>query len=350
MPENITEDYQYRKQDDYSAYLHYIVIMEDGLVYPEMDAASEPILEVERGERFELSAELKPDVNADEIWYRIHWSRTEEDEDTGEEIETAYYGYVSGTIADYREFQMDKAYSETLTMAEEINDENSVYVYVTNRNNEHGLPPDTGLRDEFDKVVDAFGMLQDQSAPAYQTQSTDGELRYIPDGEMVKILEIDREWAHVYIPEYEQSYYIPSDYIKYFFSKPGSTIDNLSQSIVIDRKNQNIMYFEVDAVTGNWELLSMSYVSTGTTSEYADPTPLGIFMVQKIRIETPYPSDGRPGIEAGYMPYTIRFSGGAYNHGVPVNNKVDDSGNVTKGRSRESHPSLGVQAGIAYVC
>ncbi len=327
MPENIPVDFKYHYQDKYVAFPDYVVLMDDGYVYPEMNVSSEPIMEVEYGDRFETSARLVAQENTGVSWYRIHWTESEKVEGTDEYQDVEYYGYVNSLIAEYRQFQLKTAYEETLMIANAINDENSLYVYVVNRSNDNGMAPDSGLTDQFGKVVDKYGVLRDQSAPAYSERNTTSEFRYIPDGTMVQILDIDREMAQIYVPEYDQTYFMPSQYLKYYFSEPESTITDLTKCIVIDRKNQNTMYFEANEETGEWELLSMSFVSTGTYSEAQDPTPLGIFMVQKKQDKFEYDFDDRA-VRAGYAPYALRFSGGAYIHGIPTNYVFDSAGAI----------------------
>jgi len=343
MPTAVAINYKYRKQDDYLAYMNYIVMLQDSHVYSEMNAMTEPIMDADYGDRFEISARLVVYEDIDLSWYRVHWTETVEDEATEEEIEVERFGYVNSTVADYRTFQLADAFSKTIALSQDINDESTMYVYVDNRNNENGLPPDSGRVDEYGKTVDAYGVLQDQAAPAYAIAAMTGEFRYIPDGTIAKILDIEKYGAaHVYLPQYDAEYYIPSEYMKYYYSEPKSMIDTLTECIVIDRTNQNIMYFEVDSETAEWEVLSMSFASTGAHSDVMDPTPLGIYAVQKVRISQEYDFDSRPGVRAGYMPYVILFSGGAYIHGVPTNYRFDDAGVMTKPSPRESHSSIGV--------
>ncbi|MEX1307274.1 MAG: L,D-transpeptidase [Eubacteriales bacterium] len=343
MSDEVPVNFKYRYQDRYIAYPDYVVFIDDGYIYSEMSVLTEPIKEVEYGERYIVSARLVAQPTTDVSWYRIHWTQSERVEGKDERVDVEHYGYVNSLVAGYREFQLETAYEETLMIAKAINDEDSLYVYVVNRSNSNGKAPDSGLTDEFGKTVDQFDVLRDQSAPAYSERSTDGEFRYIPDGTMVQILDIDREMAQVYIPEYDAEYYIPSEYLKYYFSDPESTITDLSECIVIDRKNQNIMYFELNEETGEWELLSMSYISTGTYSEIQDPTPLGIFMVQKRQAAFEYDFDNRAA-RAGYAPYALRFSGGAYLHGIPTNYVFDAAGNlISKPSPQEFLQSIGTE-------
>jgi len=331
MPADLTQNFKYSKQD---WFLDYIVAMEDGIIFDSPDISSNQLTEIDFGDRMQTSAKIVVSPDDEVFWYRVHWTDKEENES---------FGYVQSSVAEYRTYQIDRAYEDTLFIEQKVNDEDSLYVYVVNRKNSVGVAPDTGLRDEFDKPIDEFGVLQDQSAPAYKNRALTGEFRYVPDGTLVEIVDPGESVAEVYIPQYDENYFIPREYLKYFWSDPKSTIERVTQSIVIDRKNQNIMYFEVNKETDEWEILSMSFVSTGTESEYADPTPLGFFMVQKKSGNFEYDFDGSNGVRAGIAHHVLRFSGGAYNHGVPLNYKKDEKGNLALPRIRESHPSLGVQ-------
>lgn len=51
---------------------------------------------------------------------------------------------------------------------------------------------------------------------------------------------------------------------------------------------------------------------------YQQPTPQGIYLVQRKLSEMLYLKDGTDE-EGGFAPYACRFTGGAYLHGVPVN-------------------------------
>jgi lipoprotein-anchoring transpeptidase ErfK/SrfK len=330
FPANIKQNFKYDKQE---WFLNYIVALSDGFIYKEPSIYANQIEKIDYGDRMETSAMIVSDTIGH--WYRVHWKDKEENE---------FFGYVHNSIADYRQFLLDKAYEDTGMLQKKVDEENSFYVSINNRNNANGFAPETNLTDEYGKIIDQYGVLHDQSAPAYIENSKSSEFRYICDGTLVEVINKTDNLVEIYVPQYDENFFTPRKYLKYKDSDPKTSIEKLTESIVIDRTNQNIMYFEVNKETDEWELLTMSYVSTGTESVYADPTPIGFFMVQKVRIQFEYPSDENEGIEAGYAPYVIRFSGGAYNHGVPLNYTKDKLGNIVKPNTRESHPSLGVKA------
>ena len=338
FPDGLTTNFIFNHSNQ-ERFLDYVVVMSDGFIYPEMDASAEPMAEADYSERYLVSAKLVKGEAETGTWYRIHWTKTVDDE------EVMFTGYISDEIADYREFQIEAAYADVLFLAGKIDE--GEYSYVVNRSNEVSKSSDIdmpydGQVNEFGKPVDDYGTLQDQASPVFENEDMTGAYRYAPDGSLADVLSVGEAMCKIYLPEFDGTYYIPREYLRRSYAKDDIAIEKLSEVAVVDRKNQNIMYFELSRETDEWELLSMSYVSTGTSSEYADPTPLGYFAVQKTRSTQPYPSD-TTGVEAGYMPYAIRFSGGAYMHGVPVNYTVDANGNLVKPGPRESHISLGVQ-------
>ena len=336
MPQEITTNFKYTK---YVWFLNYVVLKEDTHVYEDRIIDSEWIRDYAYGSRIETTAKLSGLDNGYEQvtdWYRVHYQ---------DKWEQEQFGYVNAALVSHRTFDIKRGYNETVNLSKLINDDETLYVPIQNRGNDVGMAPDSGLKNSFNKVVDEFGVLQDQSAPAYFEKSKDSNFRYIPDGTMVEVIKHESDddaLAEIYIPQYDENFYMPRKFLRYFNNERASFIDKMTQCIVIDRRNQNTMYFEVNEETAQWELLSMSFISTGHESEHADPTPLGYFAVLKVRPQFEYPSDVTGQI-AGYAPYVMRFSGGAYAHGVPVNHTLKDDGTLKKGSMKESHGSLGVK-------
>ncbi len=106
---------------------------------------------------------------------------------------------------------------------------------------------------------------------------------------------------------------------KYINTKKPLT--NLNKIIIVDRKNQNQGVLEF--IDGQWTLISYGLSTTGVKGTYSLETPLGYYMAIEKRDKFLYFEDGTTKI-AGYAPYAIRFSGGGYIHGVPVNYKIKD--------------------------
>jgi lipoprotein-anchoring transpeptidase ErfK/SrfK len=105
-------------------------------------------------------------------------------------------------------------------------------------------------------------------------------------------------------------YFVPKKYVSF-----RASIDKLTKVIVVVRKNQNEGVFEY--IDDKWNLISYIYATTGDNSKYKEPTNLGYYMaIQKVD-RFLYLDDVTKKIQ-GYAPYGIRFNGGAYIHGVPV--------------------------------
>ena len=117
---------------------------------------------------------------------------------------------------------------------------------------------------------------------------------------------------------YRKNYYVPGKFIP-----KDRQIRELNRVIVIDRNNQNQGVFE--KIDNNWTLISYTLATTGATGRYAQPTSLGYYYAIEKRNQFYYYEDGTTRIQ-GYAPYAIRFNGGAYVHGVPVNYLYSEKG------------------------
>jgi hypothetical protein len=151
---------------------------------------------------------------------------------------------------------------------------------------------------------------------------------------MVGIVEEEKDdFKKVYISTFDKSLWIPTKYLS-----KDEEVKELTQVIVVDRKNQNSGILEWR--DNEWKIVSLSYVSTGKSGQYSLPTPLGDYMAIQRRFKFLYYHDGTTDI-AGYAPYTIRFSGGGYLHGVPRVYGKDAAGNLIDPGHAEALKSLG---------
>ncbi|MGL4392476.1 MAG: L,D-transpeptidase, partial [Fusobacteriaceae bacterium] len=90
----------------------------------------------------------------------------------------------------------------------------------------------------------------------------------------------------------------------------------LEKVIFVDRKNQNISTLEQDK--NIWKIRSMNPVTTGVDAPpHKFMTSLGAFLVLAKEEEVPYLVDGTTDI-GGYFHFALRFNGGVYLHGVPI--------------------------------
>ncbi|HYE68238.1 MAG TPA: L,D-transpeptidase, partial [Anaerovoracaceae bacterium] len=145
------------------------------------------------------------------------------------------------------------------------------------------------------------------------------------DGTLVRVLSSGSQYTRIALVKDERVYFVPNKYI----ATPAA-VTAIKKAVVIDRANQNEVVFEK---TGQeWKVISYTLATTGTTGKYHQPTPLGYYYGIEKRERFYYYKDGTTTIQ-GYAPYTIRFAGGAYLHGVPVNYKYNsEGGRVDPGR------------------
>lgn len=228
-----------------------------------------------------------------DLWYEVIWRHN------GQEI----HGYLLATLADYRSFQFIKMVSASQALKDEV--DFSLTAYIDNYKNHSGIAP---LHQG--QTVDASGEKRYQAAPAYFSESLDADFCYLPDGALVTIVAESELFYRVKSLNFEGELFVPKRFVSLSHS-----IGRLRQVIVIDRKNQNEGVFEYQ--DGYWKMISFSYATTGELARYKEPTPLGYFMgIQKVS-KFIYLDDVTRQID-GYAPYAIRFAGGAYIHGWPV--------------------------------
>lgn len=246
--------------------------------------------------KLQLKAEVKgqwPGYYNTDIWYKVTFQKGTE----------TLEGYILSSLAVSRTFQFDKMVSSILKLQSEV--DYTVTAYINNYKIRTGFPPLY-----HGSTVDAYGIKRSQSAPAYLSADYSSEFRYIQDGSLVTILGESGMFYKIMTLQFEGAYFVPKRYISL-----NNSIDSLTKVIVIDRKNQNEGVFEY--IEGKWNLISYTYATTGANEKYKEPTPLGYFMAIAIQPRFIYLDDITQQID-GDAPYAIRFTGGAYIHGVPV--------------------------------
>ena len=326
LPEGLAVNLKYTR---YSYTLDYFVVLKSSAIRELPNASAKSLQSVKLAQRYPMIAEVK---GADgKVWYRVNAG-------------SKGIGYLPATAGSPRFFQVDKAWKEILTLQEITNQTGTVR--VSNYKNVNGKPPLLPEKKETDK----YGNRRDQAAPAYLAPDKASSFCYMPDGSLGQMLSTKSDFIEVYFPSIDEVRYVPKKYI----SSKKEAVSSLTQVIIVDRKNQNNMTLEF--VDGTWSIASMSYVSTGKKGGYSLPTPLGYFAaIEKKRPgkyklgEFWYLHDGAdPNADdlkfSGYAPYAIRFTGGAYLHGLPVSVKYDPVTNeliMPKNLTYESSTSLG---------
>ncbi len=232
------------------------------------------------------------DKYGSDSWYRVFYPEKGE----------IKFGYVFSKLGVVRSFRFDKMLENVKTLQQTVAE--AKIGYISNYKNVNGYPPAYKGANK-----DAYGIDRSQSAPGY-TDLTAADFRYFPDGMVLSILEESGNYYKVSTPTLEGEYFIPKKYVS-FRNAPKE----LKKVIVVDDLQQNEGVFEF--VDGQWQLDSYSYATTGIENQYSYETPKGYFMAIEKKSYFLYLEDGTDRI-SGFAPYAIRFSGGGYIHGVPV--------------------------------
>ncbi|WP_410207513.1 L,D-transpeptidase family protein [Fusobacterium sp.] len=214
-------------------------------------------------------------------------------------------GYISANVVRKRMFRFQKALdkinelenfiSKQQSLGRELASTNS---YVPNPNNQN-----------FKRQKDKYGTSLDQSIIG--TAVDTNEEIYIPDRSILSIIKKGDKTSRVKVASIKEELVIANSSISRNPKiKPGFT-----KVVAIDVANQNMIVFEKN--NGIWEVISYVYSKTGIESQLGFETPKGFFIAPMVKYVMPYNGEG--GDRQGYARYAIRFSGGGYLHGTPIN-------------------------------
>lgn len=215
-------------------------------------------------------------------------------------------------------------FREMIRMAEVAREEfdQGQLTYISNYKDENGKAPLY-----FGKTTDKDGTLRGAAAPAYKNINQPAEFDYIPDGTLVRVIEKasveNPEFAKVYVINDREEYFVPIQYIKL-----DRNLNQLKKVIVVDLKNQTIGALEKSSrrvyypasntlLKTDWEIVSYSKCTTGMLGIYQQPTPKGFFYAIEKKPYFDYLKDGT-NIIGGREPWAIRFTAGAYIHGMSL--------------------------------
>jgi hypothetical protein len=244
---------------------------------------------------------IKAEEETVDRWLHVTWKIDDE----------PYYGFVKSDDVSRRFFNFEKM-EKVILKADEYFKKGRL-TFINNYKNLMGSAPlyQGG-------TVDKEGNRRSQSAPGYIDLSNMEDFIYIEDGTLVRYLYPSGDFIRVEVVDTGKNYYVPGKFIP-----KDRQIRELNRVIVIDRNNQNQGVFE--KIDNNWTLISYTLATTGATGRYAQPTSLGYYYAIEKRNQFYYYEDGTTRIQ-GYAPYAIRFNGGAYVHGVPVNYLYSEKG------------------------
>lgn len=258
-------------------------------------------------------------------WLHVSWS------EDGKER----FGFLHPNVVQKRMFQFQIMKARLAQVDAAVTQ--GPLTYIRNYKDKNGRAPAWQGRN-----VDDAGTRRYQSAPGYLslpgTENNAGNssnFRYLPDGLLVRHLGMEGEFVKV-SPVGDQNapsgagavYYVPKAYV------PGTAnMTSVEKAILVDRNQQNEAVFEKR--DGQWVLISKTLATTGMKGQYQQETPLGYYYGIEKRDRFYYYKDGTTSIQ-GYAPYAIRFSGGAYLHGVPVNYRFREGVRIDPGFAEAS--------------
>jgi len=306
LPTTINSTLQYREYE--MAYDYFLITAEEGgKVHESPTPNSEIVAEVANLDKVSLLQRVDGvEANGSNIWYRVAFKN-------GDGLKEGYLSSATGTPRSFRFDSMEAAVNKLKQLLAQ-----GPLNFISNYKNQNGTPPQIG-----EESIDQYGYRFYHSAAAYSEASTESEFRYIPDGMLVRIINETEEFYHVNVPDFEGDFYVQKQYIN-----RENTLTDLRKVVVVDRDQQNQASFEV--VEGGLNLVSYVLSTTGFKGEFSFVTTLGNFKVIEKRERFEYLQNGTQEI-AGYAPYALRFTGGAYIHGVPVAYKEENGEKVDPG-------------------
>jgi len=312
LPDEIIDSIQYTQYD--MAYDYFLVTADNGSEIRENPAPDAPVIaKVENLDKVSLlqRAEGKEFDDSD-IWYRVGFQ-------IGDKIEE---GYIHSNAGKTRNFRFDKMLDAINGLKQQVGQ--GELHFVSNYKNQNGTPPQEG-----NAAIDEYGYRVYHSAPAYEQADIDSTYRYIPDGMLVRMLDETGEFYHVNVPTFGGDFYIQKQYID-----TNVTLSQLNHIVVVDRNQQNQASFELNE--NGPSLVSYTLSSTGIPGDFSYETTLGIYKAIQKRERFEYLKSGTQEI-AGYAPFALRFTGGAYIHGVPVAYEEENGERVDPGLIEYMH-------------
>ena len=197
---------------------------------------------------------------------------------------------------------------------------------------------------------DKFGNKNNQSIIGYTNSKKEGEIINIPDQSIFRIIGEENNMLKIETPFYGGPYYISKNQNNY--KKVENINGAVNKFVAIDPSSQAEMLFERDPKTNKYKVVTYSFVTTGKDGSGSYETPHGAFLIAFTRGYMPFtrkagpgdtPLSGRPDLTiGGVAKFAVRFSGGGYLHGIPVNTHFKGETALTDtaakiGTYKESH-------------
>lgn len=171
---------------------------------------------------------------------------------------------------------------------------------------------------------DSRGKRVLNSQKAYESKDLKGNWIYIADRQILVVETNDRNepWIEIKLPNENKTYYV--DRKTFRFSRFPRINKEIDKFIIIDNLNQNMMIYQRQ--NKQWKLLKSPLISTGyDNGNNSFRTPSGVFLVANLKDNMLYKNrDKDNNLKKGQAPYAVRFSGGNYLHGIPVEEDIDE--------------------------
>ena len=293
LPSEIQYGVQYNRYD--LSYDYFLITNEKEVtIYKTPDPNDTIVCKAYSGEKLALHQKVSGKAlgNSD-VWYKVSCKMNG----------AINIGYIHSANGLVRTFSFDKMLAGLQALQKEIS--KGKLHFISNYKNVNGAPPSKN-----GAAVDQYGMRIYQSAPGYVQADTNSDFRYIPDGMLVRILDETDAFYRVHAITFDKELFVPKKYID-----PNVTLNQLSNVVIVDRNQQNQASFKISS--SSIVLTSYTLATTGLKGNTSFETPLGYYKTIEKKERFQYLKDGTSEI-AGYAPFAIRFSGGAYIHGVPV--------------------------------
>ncbi|MGL5579690.1 MAG: L,D-transpeptidase family protein [Cetobacterium sp.] len=274
-------------------FLNYVFVKTiDAPIRKESSINSQEIMRLPYNTKMKVLEKIKVGKND---WYKVSIKTT-----TGESV----IGYVSANLVSIRKFRFEKMNKKVEDLSNFLKSEAklgkelvSTNTYIPNPKNEN-----------MNRLKDKYGVSADQNAVGMYGD----EIIYIPDRSLMSIESLEGDYAYVNVFSIPEK---PLKVHKRVLSRNPVVNSNFKKVIVIDLENENQGIFEKNK-NEEWELISYTLNKTGLESTLGFETPKGNFIVPVAKYEMFYTD--QYGRLAGLAKYAIRFSGGGYIHGTPI--------------------------------
>lgn len=297
IPDTIKVKIKY-KGKDLANFLDYVFIKTvKGNIREKPTTSSKVIIQAPFNTKFRALSKIQV---RDRIWYEI------EVENQGEKK----IAYVSEKIVTYKGFRFEKMVSRISDLENFISDSNEKGLQLVSTNSYKPNP----YNEDMEREKDKYGISIDQNIEG-KYESEDLEL-HIPDRSIMRILSEEGEYVNVNIEAIKES---PIKIKKSYITKYPNISKGFKKIIVADIENQNLGIFE--KIDNEWNLISYIYGKTGLESILGFETPRGSYIIPMVKYEMEYTDNY--GRDSGMARYAIRFSGGGYLHGTPLEHVED---------------------------